>query len=295
MKTMLKNSIKVLLCLSLFITSCHEEVNISKKVDVIDSKQQPVTNTGKDLASNARQQPYSMTWIRLDATTHEYVCSYGTGITFGANFPHPITVDATGLTDGEPAGGFDFVGFREVPTLYFTIANNKFDLVQPAFPGGPSANDIYAYFYGLRLYWLGSGANAERPNPLGNATGGGSTIEIRGQVVRDHTSPTNVSVISDDYVYTPPVNNPNPGSSTFPLGELHKNGYTFSLFGPSGSPTSGTVVSVTAKNANGATVSAIPLNVHYTMNYAGDQYHLTGSIKVYGAIIPVDDYIGSAI
>jgi hypothetical protein len=294
MKNILRNSGTLLLCLFLIITSCNEEVDVSKLSDP-NSKTETVIK-GEN-AVNARLAPAGMTWITFDASRGEYVSSYGTGITFGANFPHPITVDATGLTDGEPAGGFDFVGFRDVPTLYSTIQGNKFAMVQPAFPSGPSADQIYAYFNALRFYWAyGYWSGNYHPDPLGSATGGGGTIEIRGQVVRDHTSPTNVSITSDEYVYTPPPTNTPGQTGTFPLGTLVKNGYTIKFFGPLGYPQSGTVSKIEVKDANGAPVSAVPMGINYIMNYEGDQYHLTGKIKLPGAVfLQLDDYIYSVI
>ena len=175
-------------------------------------------------------------------------------------------------------------------------------LIQPTFGSPPPFIEVTAYLQQWKEYrdyvfeqMAQGNTHWDRPHPshIGTPTGGGGVLEIEGMVVRDHTSPTNVSVVSIDYVYTPPVTPPSGGSSNLFLGTLVKDGNTFDLYGAPGQTIIGQVISIVATNSSGAIFSA-PASLTYLLNYEGDQYHLTGQIKIGRNFTPIDDYIYTA-
>lgn len=199
-----------ILLVGMFSTSCNKALENSE----------PKRETVVKKVANIPGQ-YSPQYVIL-AQNGEYTSSYGAGITFSATFPHPIIVDLSGATDGEPVVGYQNVAYQNVPTLSSTIDGARFAIVQPTFPNAVTMTQVGEYLTALNAYWDDKTGTVPMPPPLASSYGSGGVIEVRGMVVRDHNSPTNVSVVSDTYHYTaPPVL----------LCNLYKSGYLFTFYG----------------------------------------------------------------
>ncbi|MDJ1479007.1 hypothetical protein QNI16_00850 [Cytophagaceae bacterium YF14B1] len=229
----------------------------------------PESNT-KHVSSSAKVLPSDAYWITQNPDG-EYVSSYGGGIKFGKSLIRPTVVDQTGNTDGEPISGFSngLVTFQNFPTLSSMVNNEKFVAIEPTFPNAITIDEIIKYFGDLKAYWSDQSGIVERPKPIGSTTGSGSVYEVRGMVVRDHTSPTNASVVPDTYVYTP-------GTTTPPTGGLYicfmtLNGYALQFYGSN--YTSGKISKILVTNSSTVTVSSFSIRYKSVI----DGYELTGT------------------
>jgi len=249
---------------------------------------------------NGRPKPSNKTYIQLEDGEYTSVCDY-VPLTLGVTFPHPTIVDQSGVTDGEPIIGYDFIDSRDWPGSLNKIVGARFSMILPTGDFDPvTIDEIRSYHNALQIYWLALEVSDDQSGlirPVLNTSNQGFTpIEVTGIVVRDHESPTNASVIWDDnYVYESPAL-PNPGNGIF-LGTLQKNGFSIKFYANADEPgeiSIGTVSSVEVRNTSNTIVSAIPLSIKYTLNYDLDKYHMKGTLKIGTTFLPIDDDILTA-
>lgn len=254
-----------LFCIILIISSCKKVVN----------EQPTITSNGISLSSKV--------WVTY--SSGKYISTYGVGgVNFGNSLPHPTDADPTGIHDGEPILNITSVDSQTFPGSPGTINGAYFSFIIPTMPGSmilnanptlQSLSDYQAQIYSITIVHLSPEQQAllgkteaqwkneqisQIPPPTITATTstGGSVIVVRGLLIRDHTSPTGMSIISDQYV--PPVvtNRYQVGKAT----NLNANKYTV-LMWSSTQNLSGTVSSVSvAKGTTGVPVSSF--NITYT-------------------------------
>jgi hypothetical protein len=287
MKKQFKNLL-LLFAIAIVAVSCSDQIESDK----IDSGSNATSKSlsGKSENSSGRVPGVMESHIVLTADG-EYFSSYGGGITFGTYFPHPTSIDYSGATDGEPVVSFDLVNFSDFQTLMYSIDGNKFLVIQPTFPNAVTMTQVLEYRTKLHAYWDDKTGTVVKPTPLGNTSGAGGVLEIRGQVVRDHESPTNTSVVSDDYVYTPVP----PATSNRLLGFLYKNGYKFTFYGTDSQ--TGQVMQVVVLNSSGVQQFVKSFSLTYALTSTGYHYAIRGTIVV-GKTTTVtfvegDDVVGS--
>jgi hypothetical protein len=215
----------------------------------------------------------------------EYVSSYGGGVSLGTSFAHPTTVDATGATDGQPIVEWSYIGFKSpTPTLESIKDGARFSIITSTMPSPPDHDQVMSYFGDLVNWWETMQTPGSTMPVLG--TGGGQVLEIKGQVVRDHNSPTNASIVTDTYIYS---SSGGKTTSVILLANLVKSGYTFKLYGPNIS--TGNVNKVAATNSNNQAVTVQSYSLTYSLS--GDIYHFVGIINVGGITLQIDDYVYS--
>jgi hypothetical protein len=216
----------------------------------------------------------------------EYVSSYGGGVSLGTSFIHPTTVDATGATDGQPIPEWTYIGFQSpTATLESRKYEARFSIITSMASTPPDHDQVMAYFDNLVNWWQ----NMQTAMPT-LSSGGGQVLEVKGQVVRDHNSPTNASIVTDTYVYSSSDTGGHTTTSIL-LANLVKSGYTFKLYGPNIS--SGNVNKVTAKNSSGQIVTVQSYALSYSLS--GDIYHFVGTITVGGVTLQINDDVYSAM
>ena len=272
------------------ICSCSKdaEVTPSKPSTVVS----PASNSLQTSNTTNARLPSGVYNIVKDANG-EYVCSYGS-ITFGTNFVHPTTVDATGATDGEPINSWDFVSYQSgITTLASIQVGSKFSVIQPKIGPPPTQAELSAYRTAVSKYIN----DPSLPMPVLSTSSGGQVIEIKGMVIRDHTSPTNASVVSGwDYVYTPSTSttpSPTKPLSKIPLGFLKKSGYGIFFYrGKVSSESAGDVSSVTVNNTAGTSVAVRNFSLTYTLDSAKIYYRIVGTLELSnGTAIPINDNV----
>ena len=207
-----------------------------------------------------------------------YVSSYGGGISFGSSFIHNTTVDPTGVTDGEPS-----VGWQDV---WPNPANNgsasqvdasRFVMVLNSTTLPPDDEDIGDFFEDMMNYWEALEDDPAATPP--NSAPGPPMITIAGQVVRDHNSPTNASVVDDGFVYTP----------SYFLASLVKGVHTISFYGPSRT-VGGTVSALVArKTTTNQLVTVNQYSVNYTVS--GVYFTFTGTVKIGTTTYTINDTV----
>ena len=149
-----------------------------------------------------------VTYSTSGTYANQYLCGWGSGITFGNSLPHPIVNDPNGYRDGELIPTINYVGWTlnangEIQTR---ISGAYFSIVVPSYTtGGDQRATITAYHNNLAKYWADTTGSVAYPMPLGTSTGSGGSgfKETRGMLVMDHLSPTKMSVTSDQYKTTP--------------------------------------------------------------------------------------------
>jgi len=283
---MKKNLLFVIL---IAFVSCNEDFQYHKEKPQDASKESDISNSPKGISS-ARDKPLTKTHIQLENGEYRSICDL-VGVTLGATFPHTTIVDPTGITDGEPIP-IDFIDSQDNPGCTALIVGGKFSMIIPTSFADLDQSEIDEYFDDLREFWEDETGTVAHP-ALPTTGNGTSPIEVTGLVVRDHESPTNASIISDEtYQYIPPsIPSPNPGPSpnTIFLGILQKNGYSIKFYGKSGFVTSGTVTQVEVRNSANTIVGGVPLTIKYALNYDLDEYHMKGTLKIGTYFMPLDD------
>jgi len=228
--------------------------------------------------------PVSKTPVTFDSGNGVYISAYGGGISFGNSQPHPTTPDPSGIYDGQPIS-VNYVGWQSSSSgsPYSTINGGYFSILESTSPGAVTVDQLSKYFKSLQNYYKYPDSIAY-PAPLGSTTGAGGVKEVRGILVRDHTSPTFMSVMPDTYVYVDP-NTPGKGDSYY--GDLVRDGYIISFYGPTS--ISGTVSKVIIKY-NGADVVPTSFSLTYLINRTTGGWTIKGNIKMPdGTVILVND------
>jgi len=235
----------------------------------------------------------------------QFISSYSAGgVTFGATLPHPID-DPAGIYDGYPIlGGIGYVNYMVSSSPCNTIINGAyFTIFEPTLPttgltvAESTVNSIAAYDNALNAIFqepysatvtqaTKNAQVANVPSPSINVTvdGPGTYIVVRGLLIRDHTSPTMMSIVTDKFV-TPPVTSP-----AEMIGQQIVNGYTCSMYAPFNSPSSGPIASVSVK------YSGNPVSVMgFSLSYTGDDnfgYHTVGTITITGGtVLNIDSWL----
>lgn len=264
------NKISVLsLSLLVFaIISCSKEKNLETN----SSQQDQNHKTNKD-KSLYKPIPSSGTYVTYSSGIYTTSFGlYGGGVNFGPNLPHPTTSDPSGIHDGEQIPTIESVSFNTTPTLQTSVNGAYFSAITPLFGTPPTDEQIRVYFRDLNIYWLDPASNP-RPTLLGNPQGSNGVKEIRGLLVRDHNSPTQMSVVDDTYI-------PQSASTTtfIGLGNTNKSGYMIVFWGPTA--TSGTVNKITV---NGSMSSVSTYSLTYVKIAGG--YSINGNIKLVNGTI----------
>lgn len=198
-----------LVCITIF--SCKKE-----KITKSEIKAEEVTERSNSLQDQTK--------VFVSISNGNYISSYGGGITFGTNLPHPTSLDPNGYQDGQPIPTIDFVNWtlNSAPITY-VINGAYFNLLEPTFPTSGlqvSASSLKAlrdYDEACRkissdttkTYEQKRVALAELPNPTIFSTYGtsGDFKVVSGLLITDHLSTTKMSVVSEKYIPTSTVIN----------------------------------------------------------------------------------------
>ncbi len=250
-----------------------------------DSK---ATNTGtqnnskKSHNSSSAKFTNNAVWVTLGSDGN-YTASYEVGIFFGSYLPHPTGSDPYGIYDGEPIPIPGAVGWLSSPgASWNTVDGPYFDLFLPTISGSPTEAAMLAYSDSVNAYFADTTGTVADPIPLGTTTGASNgVVEARGMLVRDHTSPTLMSVCNDTYKYTPPG---------YLLGAIFsKSPYTIYIYGPT--LTSGTVSKIVLLNS-GSVIATSAYSLTYAINSDGSSYHIVGTITITsGNVLTINDDI----
>lgn len=273
---MKKSFLILLITAGAVISSC------SKK-DTGSGEEQQKTDYG--VASRKKIRSQSNVIARLPdgyvnvilSSNNEYVSSYGGGITFGTSLPHPITSDPNGMHDGEAIPTIDFVNWtlNSAPVPY-TINGAYFVVLEPYFPAAVTSAQVQQYFVSLRNYWSDTTGTVARPTPLGSTSGSGGVKEVKGILVRDHSSPTLMSVCPDTWK-----------GNMLEVGTLYSGSYVITVYGPTYINGTANKVKVTQ---NGTLVSVTSFSINYYGSESGNYLHMTGSILLTnGTTISIDN------
>jgi hypothetical protein len=173
-----------------------------------DTKQTPPTGIGNEIGTVAQSAPdnSSKQWVTVSSSgsfAGQYISSYGGGITFGTNLPHPIDSDPNGYYDGQPIPTIEYVNWtlNNAPIEY-VVNGAYFLLIEPTFSSDDIAmrKRVDDYKKDVDKYFADTTGTVPYPVPIGTSTGsGGGVKELRGMLIRDHTSPTLMAVCSDKY------------------------------------------------------------------------------------------------
>jgi hypothetical protein len=229
----------------------------------------------------------------------QYISSYEGGITFGPTLPHPID-DPTGIYDGYPISTITYVNWTLNPSAPVPYAINEayFSMLQPTFPSsgitGEAATIQAIQDYQTALNSISQNATltheekVQQANALASpqitavATGGGGVKRVSGLLVRDHLSPTQMSVVNERYV-RPTITSP--GKL---VGVAFKSGYRIEMYAPTAS-TSGPVTSVKVTYSN-VVQTVASFNVSYSGTF--ESYHTIGSVTLSsGQVFAIDNYL----
>ncbi|WP_147313809.1 hypothetical protein [Deminuibacter soli] len=234
----------------------------------------------------ARQAEPNRVWINQDANGNYYTTyGYNGGITFGSILPHPLDSDPGGIYDGAPIPTVNSVNSITPPDAAWGNVNGEyFDVLIPTFPGAVTQDQVSDYFDKLNKYYNSlddAPGSVAYPAPLASSNGSGGVIEVRGKVVRDHTSPTGMSATKDTDPYTPPG---------FLLGAVKKAPYGIQFYGASVT-TGGNVMKINI-TAAGSNIAYSGYSLTYTIDATQTYAHVTGTITITaGNVLTINDDI----
>ena len=291
MKTQTSLFFHAFLACSLLAISCKKEVTAEKPLQEGNTIKTPdaVINQLPGIENSKRHVLFS---------GGEYISTYGDGITFGTSLPHP-TDDPTGVYDGYPIptiGSVNWIGGSWV--CPGTWSEGYFSILVPTFPASgvisAEANIDAFHDFQHEIFKINTDPNLNilqkelkiealpEPERIVKVEQG-DMIRVAGLLIRDHTSPTGMSVIDEKYI-TPPVE-----GSLKTVGFAIKGVYRCTMKAPTSS-TSGPVTSVKVTNG-GVTV---PLE-RYSLTYSGNidiGFHTIGTITLAsGLVLNIDDYL----
>jgi hypothetical protein len=281
-------TLSFLLMPALFLASCSKSIVRETPDEKISTPPEEVTTFNVEDPSK----------VFVEYVGGQYISSYEGGLTFGPTLPHPID-DPTGIYDGYPIPTITYVNWTLNPApVSYAIDGAYFSMLQPTFPTsgitGAEATISSIHNYQVALYNILQNATLTQeqkkqqanalplPQITAVASGGGEVRRVSGLLVRDHLSPTRMSVVNEKY--TPPAIT-SPGKS---VGVVSKNGYQVRMYAPVES-TSGPVTTVTVTYAGAAQTVA-----SFDVNYSGtwESYHTIGSVTLSnGVVLLIDNYL----
>lgn len=242
---------------------------------------------GTTASSVPKVTPLSVPNDKINITMQSdgnYISGYGGGIRFGTNLPHPTTPDPSGAHDGEAGAEIQYVNWSLNPDdVYSTYSGGYFDILEPTFPGAVTIDQVHTYFNKLAVYYAGTG---DRPAPIGSTTGSGGIKEVSGLIIRDHTSPTLMSIVADSY--KPVVST---GAANVLIGDTFRGSYDFDFYVRT--LYAGNTVDRVQVLLNNADVTSTTLKSYaltQTVSADHSHFHVVGSITLKnGTVYSIDD------
>ncbi|MDF2191708.1 hypothetical protein [Paraflavitalea sp. CAU 1676] len=279
----------VLLISALYLQSCTKSVEKEAPLEEIKSA------TPEERETLSVQDPSK---VFVEYVNGQYVTSYQGGLTFGPTLPHPID-DPTGVYDGYQIPTIEFLNWTlNAAALPYTLDGAYFSMLQPTFPSsgitGEAAtiSSIETYHSALYDIWQNATlthtqkvqqANAvATPTITAVASGGGEVKRVSGLLIRDHESPTKMSVVNEKYM-VPTVT----GTDKI-VGVVNTGGYRIDMFAPSSS-TAGPVTRVTVEYLTSPRTVA-----SYNITYSGtwESYHTVGTLTLSnGTVFNINHYL----
>ncbi|GAO45599.1 hypothetical protein [Flavihumibacter petaseus] len=295
-------------CLSTILLSCSKENAKDPATSGSPAASLPTSQSDPALVRSNSVQLGEKVFVTYSGG--QYISSFQGGITFGATLPHP-TDDPSGIYDGYPIPTIDYVNWTINPAPCPTTVNGQFfTILEPTFPSSVISNTeqtLQAYdsyfdqikaIHNTTTYvvngvtfpadntWKSNQVAAlQYPQVTATVTGGGGIKTVTGQLIRDHLSPTKMSVISEKYVPSSST------SSTKVVGVAFHGAYRVTCYAPSGS-SSGPVTSVLV-TSSGVTQTVASFSINYTNPSLG-VYQTIGSITLQnGTVIVINDTMES--
>lgn len=213
-----------------------------------------------------------------------YTASFGGGITFGSTFIRPTDPDPTGIHDGEAIASISYV--NDLTQDGMEATNGPFfDILVPTALGWGTMLDTAAAYQSHILDYFISTADPIAPpyvypKPTLGALGAKVQVEITGVLVRDHTSPTGVTVMPA--TYTPTINH-------LLIVSTLKNGYTVQIYGPATTDNGRSYKAnrVIVKNSSGTQLVVTGINISYVYNAVTQTYLVNGNVVFSNGSTPV--------
>lgn len=261
------------LCTLIYFSSCKKELKPTQSASL--------SNVDVSLS----QLPKSAVPIKFSTSTGTYISSGYSGLTldFGTSFPHDNTPDPNGLHDGEPV-----MSFSELSEVTFngtvTIVPPYFDILIPKLITSLSA-DGRKKISDYKAAWAAYAAGKSNVIPDPQSGFGISSswfIEVKGMVIRDHSSPALTSVCSDTYITPKQINR------VF-LGNIQKGNRIIDFYGPN--YTSGQVTYVKVTDS-GYPKGVNTFSLTYLANSDGINCFTKGTITLFdGTVITMNENI----
>lgn len=179
--------------LAAILVSCSK----AKTEPVPEEQLKDAAISATDMARLPPQTGHSV-YVTLNASTGEYVSSYGGGINFGTMFIHPLSVPAG--QNGQPYSP-SFGGFNANNLIGFHINGAHFTMQQGTVVGGMSTNDWEAvnnYYSDFDKFISGDTSVMFLPDPgtyfSGINTSSNGILTTTGTFIYNNNSPTKVSI-----------------------------------------------------------------------------------------------------
>jgi len=238
----MKKNLLLIVSLVFALTSCvNEELVVSPK-----GQQSKLSSSPTKASTYSGPGGGSITWITF--TNGHYITSFGGGIDFGTSFPHPVTGGDGQLvtipygavfTGGDAildVQGYHLVVVLQNPKKY---GSGELFFSEESEPFSYKINGV-TYSNTFFEFDVETDDASGIPNPISS-----------GIVVTDYTSPTNMSIVPEDYT----VNASAPPTNLMELGILTLNGISYDLYGYSPLSTNGSIVKIISESSS-VTVSA---------------------------------------